>query len=140
MLVYDDLFSWEGFGGKLRLASGQCRLRIFNLAKDNENELAYIRPIVVIVSDIPDSGMSIRSCSSHIATMVAKEFNINPGRMLYIEYYSSTIYGEKKESIIPERYEAVDFTWHQDKAIEPRYRKLQSPMLETLKDLVETSQ
>lgn len=140
MLIHDDIFSWEGFGGKLRLANGKCRLKIFDLSKGSGKGLAHIRPLIVIVSDIPDSGMSVRSCSSHIATMVTKEFGMDPNRILFIEYYPSTSYGENKENVIPERYEAIDFTWYQDKALEPKYRKLTSPMLETVKELNERHQ
>ena len=140
MLIHDDIFSWEGFGGKLRLANGKCRLKIFDLSKGSEKGLAHIRPLIVIVSDIPDSGMSVRSCSSHIATMITKEFDMDPNRMLFIEYYASVTYGENKENIIAERYEVVDFTWYQDKALEPTYRRLISPMLETVKELNERSQ
>jgi len=135
MIIHDDIFSWEGFGGKLRLANGKCRLKIFDLSKGSKKGLAHIRPLIVIVSDIPDSSMSVRSCSSHISTMVAKEFDIDPSRMLFIEYYPPASYGENKENVIAERFEAVDFTWHGDKALEPTYRKLTSLMLETVKEL-----
>lgn len=137
MLIYNDIFSWEGFGGKLRLASGKCRLKIIDLSKDGEKGLSYIRPVIVIVSDVSDSTMSVRSCSSHVATMVAKEFDLDHNRTLFVEYYPETIYGGKEENIIQERYEAVDFTWHDDKAIEPKYRKLTSPLLDTVKELNE---
>jgi hypothetical protein len=137
MLIYNDIFPWEGWGGKLRLASGKCRLKIVDLSKDSEKGLAHIRPIIIIASDIADNVMSIRSCSSHIATMITKKFGINHSRMLFIEYYPSSTYGEKKENIIAERYEVVEFTWHEDKALEPKYRKLTSPLLETVKELNE---
>jgi len=139
MLIYNDTFSWEGFGGKLRLASGECRLKVFDLSKGSQKGLAHIRPMIAIVSDIPGSSMSVRSCSSHIATLVAKEFHMDPHRMLFIEYQPSTVYGEKNKNVIPEKYESVDFTWHQGKALEPTYRLLTSPMLETVKELNESS-
>jgi hypothetical protein len=138
LLIHDDIFSWEGFGGKLRLASGKCWLKIFDLSKDSEKGLAYIRPIIIVVSDIPDSGMSVRSCSSHIATIVAGRFGIDPSRMVFIEYYLSTTYGGKKENVIPEKYEVVEFVWHDGKALEPKYKRLQPPLLETVKGLVES--
>lgn len=140
MLIYNDIFSWEGWGGKLRLASGKCKLKIVDLSKGSEEGLSHIRPIIIIVSDVPDSVMSVRSCSSHIATVVAKNFNIDPNRMLFIEYYPSTTYGGKKETIISERYEAVEFAWHEDKALEPKYRKLTPPLLQTVKELNEKFQ
>ncbi len=137
MLIYDDTFSWEGWGGKLRLASGECWLRIFDLEKGTAKGLAHLRPIVVIVSDVPESRMSVRSCTGHIATRVTKTFNIEPHRMLYIEYYPQTAYGDHKQYTIPEKYDAVDFTWHEGRAIEPRWRTLKSPMLDVIKGIVE---
>jgi len=138
MLVYDDTFSWEGWGGRLRLASGECRLRIFDLAKEKENGPAYLRPIIVVVSDIPESPMSVRSCTSHIATNVTQQFKIEPERMLFIEYYPQTTYGEHNEHIIAEKYDVVDFTWHEGRAIEPKWRTLKPPLLDVIKEIVES--
>ena len=59
MMIYDDIFSWEGWGGRLRLASGECRLRIFDLQKKKAGGLAYLRPIIVLVSDVPESRMPV---------------------------------------------------------------------------------
>jgi hypothetical protein len=139
MMVYDDIFSWEGWGGQLRLASGECRLRIFDLQKENTDGPAYLRPMIVIVSDIPESRMSVRSCTGHIATKVALQFKIEPERMLYIEYYPETAYGEHDEHIIPEKYDVVDFNWHEGRAIEPKWRALKPPMLDMIKKIVEAS-
>jgi len=140
MRVYDDIFSWEGWGGRLRLASGECRLRIFNLAKEKKNGPAYLRPIIVVVSDIPESPMSVRSCTSHIATNVTQQFNIEPERMLYIEYYPQTSYGQHNEHVIAEKYDVVDFTWHEGRAIEPRWRTLKPPLLDVIKEIVESGE
>ena len=137
MLIYDDIFSWEGWGGRLRLASGECRLRIFDLQKKKAGGLAYLRPIIVLVSDIPESRMSVRSCTGHIATNVTQLFKIEPDRMLYIEYYPETAYGEKNEHIIPEKYDVVDFTWHEGRAVEPKWRTLKPPLLDVIKEIVE---
>jgi hypothetical protein len=138
MLVYDDLYHWEGWGGRLRLASGTCRLRIFDLKKGNQQGLAHLKPMIVIVSDVPDSRMSVRSCTGHIATCVAREFNIQPHRMLFIEYYPETVYGEHQEHAIPEKCDLVNFTWHGDRAIEPKWRTLKPPLLDVVKALVES--
>jgi hypothetical protein len=137
MLIYDDIFSWEGWGGRLRLASGKCRLRIIDLQKKKVGAPAYLRPIIVLVSDIPESRMSVRSCTGHIATNVTQLFKIEPDRMLYIEYYPETAYGEKSEHIIPEKYDVVDFTWHEGRAIEPKWRALKPPLLDVIKEIVE---
>jgi hypothetical protein len=137
MIIYDEIYIWEGWGGALRLGSGKCRLRICDLEKSESAGIIYLRPIVVMVSDIPESGMSVRSCAGHIATGVVKEYNLDPHRMLYVEYYPPTAYGENKEHIIKERYDAVDFIWHDDKAIQPKWRALKAPMLDIIKQLVE---
>jgi hypothetical protein len=137
MLIYDDIYSWEGWGGKLRLASGKCRLRIFDLKKRNPQGLAHLKPMVVIVSDIAESPMSVRSCCGHIATSVAREFNFNPHRMLFIEYYPETVYGQNRQHTIAEKYDLVEFNWRQGKAIEPKWRTLRPPLLDMVVSLVE---
>jgi hypothetical protein len=137
MLIYDNIYSWEGFGGKLHLASGKCRLRIFDLKKGSRKGLDYIKPIIAVVSDTPGSKMSIKSCSGHIATKITREFNIDPSRMLYVEYYSRVIYGVNNEKLIPERYDAIEFTWHGEKAIKPKWRSLKPPLVDLIKRLME---
>jgi hypothetical protein len=137
MLTYDNVYSWDGWGGKLRLGNGKCRLRIFDLRKDETARgVSFLKPIIVVITDIPESKMTIRSCTSHIATCVANEFNIDPSRMLWIEYYPQTIYGQQGERVIPERLEAVEFEWLEDKAIKPKWRPLKSPLLDAVKQLI----
>ena len=80
MLIYDDIYAWEGWGGKLQLASGKCRLQIFDLARDTAGDLSLMRPMLVLVSDVPESKMSVKSCAGHVATKVTKEFKIDPQR------------------------------------------------------------
>jgi len=137
MLIYDDIYSWEGWGGTLRLASGKCRLRIYDLKGKNGNGLAHLRPMIVIASDDPGSPMSVRSCCGHIATCVTREFNIKPHRMMFIEYYPQTEYGEKREHIIEEKYDLVEFNWLKEGAIEPKWRTLKPPMLDVIKKMIE---
>ncbi len=139
MLIYDDIYYWKGWGGKLGLASGSCRLRIYDQRKEMSQDLALIRPFIVIVSDIPGNKMSIRSCAGHIATMVTKEFAISPQRMLWIEYYPKLEYGKKNARTIPERYDSVEFTWKRDKAIQPKWRPLRPPILDEVKKLMVSS-
>lgn len=136
MLIHDDIFFWRGWGGKLKLGSGKCRLRIYDLKKQDQKGLMHIRPIIVVISDVPDSKMSIRSCSSHIATLVAKEFNINPHRMLWIEYYPERKYGVDQLHVIPEKFDAVEFNWQGDRAIQPKWRTLKPPLLDEIKNLI----
>ena len=137
MLTHDNVYSWDGWGGKLRLGNGKCRLRIFDLRKDETARgVSFLKPIIVVITDIPGSKMTIRSCTSHIATCVTNDFNIDPSRMLWIEYYPQTTYGQQGERVIPERLEAVEFEWLEDKAIKPTWRPLKPPLLEAVKHLI----
>lgn len=136
MLIHDDIFSWSGWGGRLKLGSGRCRLRIYDLKEGDKKGLMHLRPIVVVISDVSGSNMSVKSCTSHIATLVAKEFKIDPHRMLWIEYYPENRYGVDEIKVIPERFDAVEFTWHEDKAIQPKWRALKPPLLDEIRKLI----
>ena len=137
MLLYDDIYSWEGWGGQLRLASGKCRLRIFDLSKGDSKELAHLRPMVVIASDVGEGTVSVRSCAGHIATKVTGDFDIDPHRMLFVEYTPASVYGEHDEHQIEEKYDVADFTWNNGNAMHPRWRQLKPPLLDAVRDLVE---
>lgn len=136
MLIHDGVYSWEGFGGRLRLASGSCRLRLYDLSREPPGGAAHLRPFIAVVSDVPESRMSVRSCAGHVATSVARDFKIDPQRMLYIEYCPESVYGEHGERRIPERYEAVDFNWTEGGALRPRWRTLQPPLLDAVRRLI----
>jgi hypothetical protein len=79
----------------------------------------------------------VRSCSSHIATSVSRDFDIDPDRMLFVEYFEEVLFGRENERRIPERFEAVDFTWHEGMAIKPKYRSLRPPLRLLLEQLVD---
>jgi hypothetical protein len=142
MLIHDDIFAWDGFGGILDLASGQCRLRIFDLNRSKDKPVMHIKPIVIVVADLPDhenrsdNYMSVRSCTSHIATCVVRDFNIDPHRMVYLEYYPPSTYGDKHQHHIPEKFDAVDFVWHGLKAMHPKWRVLRPPLLDVVSELM----
>ena len=136
MLIYDDIFKWDGFGGKLKLARGKCRLKIYDLSGDQADGLLHLKPIIVIAMDHPGSKMSVRSCSSHIATMVIQTFQLAPSRMQFVEYYPKKTYGKEGKNLIPEVFEAVDFTWKDDVAIHPRLRPPSAPHLKRLQELL----
>lgn len=138
MLIYNNIYSWEGWGGKLKLASGKCRLKIFDRSRAPGQSVPLMRPYVIVVTDVPDSKMSVRSCAGHIATNVTRQFDIDPQRTLYVEHYPKVVYGRGGRHTIPEHYVAVDFTWYEEKALNPKWRQLKSPLLDIVKSLVET--
>ncbi len=139
MLIYDNIYHWEGWGGKLRLASGTCRLRIVDQKERASKDLVLLRPVIVIVSDVPGNTMSVRSCAGHLATVVTRQFGIIPHRMLWVEYYPSVTYGTEPIRTVPEKYESVEFKWSEGKAIDPKWRPLKPPLLDAVKQLMEIS-
>ena len=136
MLIYDDDFEWQGFGGQLKLGSGKCRLRIYDLSDEHSGRLAHLKPVIVIARDHPDSPMSVRSCSSHIATLVSSNFNIPSKRMQFVEYAEAKTYGPDDQKVIPEKFMAIDFTWNDNKAMHARIGPVGAPLLDRLKELL----
>lgn len=145
MKIFDDILVWEGYGGKFNLASGRCRLRLFDLSADKETTVALLKPVIAVVNDLPGDDLSamkkvsVRACISHIATTIVHRFKLDHNRMLVVEYYPRATYGQKSEKVIPEKFDAVDLKWHGDKALFPNWRPLPSPMLETVRDLIATN-
>ena len=147
MLIHDDIYSWKGFGGFLDLASGRCRLRIFDLGATHtiQAKVLPIKPIIVVVVDLPghDTHMkrvSVRSCTSHIATCVSRDFSIDPHRMVYLEYYPASTYGEQDQHHIPARLDMVDFEWHERSALHPKWRPLNPPLFDKVIELIRATE
>ena len=148
MLIHDDTYSWKGFGGLFDLASGRCRLRLFDLSGSEEGlrgNVMPLKPIVVVVSDLPEHDthmkkVSVRSCTSHIATCVSRDFNIDPHRMIYLEYYPESTYGDKNQHHIPAKLDIADFQWHDGKALHPKWRPLAPPLFEKVIALIEETE
>jgi hypothetical protein len=148
MLIHDDIYAWKGFGGLLDLASGQCRLRIFDLAASaakGRGKVMPLKPMVVVVSDLPDHDthmkkVSVRSCTSHIATSVARDFNIDPHRMIYLEYYPASTYGDQNQHHICAKLDVVDFQWYERKALHPKWRALNPPLFDEVLGLIKNTE
>ncbi len=136
MLLHDGIYRWEGFGGKLRLPRGCCRLRIWDLHRRGlPGEVVPLRPILVLVADVPESPLSVRSCAGHVATRIARDFDLDPQRMLFVEHVPARRYGRDAERLIPEEFLAVEFTWTEGGAIRPRWRTLPPPLGEAIRQL-----
>ena len=58
---------------------------------------------------------------------------------MFIEYYPRKVYGELGDQVIEEKYDVVDFNWHDEKAIQPKWRSLKPPMLDVVKELIENA-
>ena len=142
MKIFDDVFNWDGYGGKFNLAAGRCRLRLFDLSEENPDGVPQLKPIVAVVSDLPGDQLpalktvSVRACISHVATTIVHRFKLDPNRMILIEYYPRETYGQQAEKIIPEKYDLVNLKWHADKALFPDWRPLKPPLLAIVRELV----
>jgi len=142
MLLYNGIYHWKGWGGKLQLASGKCRMRIYDLTKGSQDGVVLLKSVVVVLTDVPRekiTDMTVKSCASHIATSVTRQFSIDPQRMLWAEYYPKVTYGKDNRKVIPEKYEAVEFIWHDNKALNPKWRLLEPPLSDVIRDLEKQS-
>ncbi len=145
MKIFDDIFLWDGYGGRFNLAAGRCRLRLFDLSKDRTAGISQLKPIIAVVSDLPGDRLpamkkvSVRACISHVATTIVHRFKLDPARMLLVEYYPRETYGRQSEKVIPEKFDVVDLKWHGDKALFPNWRPLKPPLLDSVRALLEKS-
>lgn len=142
MVVFDDIFAWEGWGGRLKLAKGRCRLWIFDLNRSGRKDVLRLRPMMVVASDLPREGMmkgdvSVRSAASHIATVVSRQFGIDPQRMQFVEYTPRETYGRHNEYVIEAGYDAVEFTWQDGLALFPRIKPLDPDLVVILRECLE---
>jgi hypothetical protein len=135
MLMYDGVFKWKGWGGKLSLGKGSCHLILYDRTREQTKGLAHLRPIVAIVRELPGNSVSVRAFSGHIATSVVEQFDLDPHRLLWIEYTPGSTYGRHNEHTIPERYDAVEFTWEGRRALSPRWETLKPPALDMVREI-----
>lgn len=141
MLIYDDRFEWEGWGGALKLCRGECHLHIYDFSRREAGAARMLRPHVVVASEPPDFSpprghVAMRSMAGHIATQVCRKWNMEPQRMLYVEYYPASTYGSLNEHQLAERFEVADFQWGPSGAMNPRWRPLDPPLRDRLKSLL----
>ncbi len=144
MLIFDDVYAWEGWGGALQLQAGRCRLRIFDLRKGPSKKVVLFKPVIALVSELPSEAgkkknfLSLRSCIGHIATRVSEEFSLDPQRTMWVEYYPARHYGPNNEKCIPERFDRVRFRWRDGKALQPAWEPLEGPLRDMLRQLQTT--
>jgi hypothetical protein len=136
---YDDIFTWDGWGGEFKLSSGSCHLRIFDLRASDKNDPVMLKPIIALVSDLPETyhtpgTLSIRSSAGNIATKIVRQFDLPPHRFLYIEFHPSKTYGNKEKRTISERYEIVDFKWQDKKAFPTQWRPLDATLKNRIRE------
>jgi hypothetical protein len=135
MLIHHGEYHWEGWGGKLRLGHGKCRLSLFDLNRESPGIL-HLKSHMAVVSDLPDSPASVKNYTGHIATGVIEKFNIEPSRLIWVEYYPEKRFGINRQMVIPERFDDTEFTWIDNKALHPKWKPLKEAYLLILKNLM----
>ena len=137
MRIYDDIFDWDGWGGVMRLGSGRCHLQIYDLQKAKGGSLTYLKPIILLLRDLPKkriNDMSVRSSIGNIATLAMQRFKLEPQRCLLVLYSPGCVYGPENDRVIPEKFETVDFDWNEHRALNPHWRPLTGPLCKWLKE------
>lgn len=143
MFIFDGIYTWEGWGGKLKLASGKCRMWIVDLNRLDDSRILHMKPFLVVVSDLPREGMSkrevtVRSACGHIATRLVDDYGIDPSRMLFVEYFPERTYGKNPPKTIPAVLDAVEFRWQERLALDPKRHPIEEPLRGLIRSLIET--
>ncbi len=139
-IIYDGMHEWEGWGGAFRLGSGKCQLRLLTLKSNAAKGLISLKSTVALVSDLPESRLSVRACPAHIVTSIAEKFDIDVRRIMYVEYYPESNYGPPhQERTLPARYEVAEFTWHTNSAPQVKWHSLKADVLKVVEKYVDSS-
>jgi hypothetical protein len=137
--IFNDIFTWDGWGGLIRLAAGRCHLWLFDLRKvsGRPEGMIFMQPFVGVIQEIdPGNPVSLRSVTSHVATMVVRRFNIDPRRLLWVEYVPERIYGGQARRTVPEKLDQVELNWVEGKAMIPGWRPLDEPLRTLVKGVI----
>ena len=138
-IIYDGIHEWEGWGGAFRLGSGKCRLRLLKLKSDAAKGLIFLKSAVAVVSDLPESRLSVRSCAAHIAASIAEKFDIDIRRIMYVEDYPESCYGLHNERRLPALYDVAEFTWGASNAPRVKWHSLKADVLEVIEKYIKST-
>ena len=115
------IFHYKGFHG----CDAKCGLEVIR-HKDKDFD-------VVVATELHDNpGTSITNMAEGIATLVCKEFDIPPSRLLWIEHYPERPSGTPRKPF-PESFDRVWFTWTGEQFRSPRWRPLSTEQVEAIK-------
>ena len=140
--IHNNTFAWEGWGGLIRLEAGQCQLWLFDLRQvpRRPEGMIFMQPYVGVVKETePDNPVSLRSMTSHVATMVVRRFNLDPRRLLWVEYVPAQTYGSRQQRTVPEKLDLVELNWVEAKAMTPSWRPLDEPLRSLVKEIISSS-
>lgn len=113
--LVDETYTWTGFGKW----DSRCRIRIFH---------PHPEQIVVIASDLGgDNGTSITNCAEGLATLVVRDFALDPVLLLWIEHYP---YNRQEDPHA--EFSRVQFAWNGSKATNARWSPISQQEAEAL--------
>ncbi|BAZ18835.1 hypothetical protein NIES4071_107200 (plasmid) [Calothrix sp. NIES-4071] len=93
--IISTIYNWKGFGDGFGKWDSKCQLSIY----DTKNNT------IVVVSDLGyGSGTSITNCAAQLCTLVVKDYNLNPEKLIWIEHYPKS-----SSRSFPESYDLVNF-------------------------------
>jgi len=119
LLAVDEIYTWTGFGNGFCNWDSRCRIRIFR---------PHPEQIVVIASDLgQDSGTSITNCADHLATLVVRDFALDPTLLLWIEHYPCN-----RQEDPQVEFSRVHFSWSGRKATKARWSPMSQQEAEAL--------
>lgn len=119
LLAVDEIYTWTGFGNGFGKWDSRCRIRIFR---------PHPEQIVVIASDLgEDSGTSITNCADSLATLIVRDFCLDPDLLLWIEHYP-----RNREKYPQAEFSRVHITWNGRKATQVRWSPMSQQEAEAL--------
>lgn len=128
----DEILEFKGYD--FHSFMSKCRLRVWIYGRMTLSAL-------VMMSDVPDGGLSITNGSEKIATKVMEtiirpKFGMTPDRVTWIEHYEHD--GEEaRDPIRRPYYDTVTYDWlqpngHSFKAISPSWQRVSRKWIEEL--------
>lgn len=137
-IVYDDTFKWKGFGttpgrGTQGEWESKCRLRIY---QETESEDDINPRVVVIATELDDNdGTSITNSVENIATLICRQFEIDPVVLVWIEHYPDRNFDRRGEPEDPETFDLVHMELIRDphpRFAHPRWSRMKRIEVEEL--------
>lgn len=117
--LIDETYTWTGFGNGLGKWDSRCRIRIFR---------PHPEQIIVIASDLgEDSGTSITNCAEGLATLVVRDFSLDPTLLLWIEHYPCN-----RQEDPQVEFSRVLFSWNSSEATKARWSPMSQQEAEAL--------
>lgn len=97
--LVDENYTWKGFGNGVGKWDSCCRIRIFHPHPEQQ---------VAIASDLgQDTATSITNCADSLATLIVRDFTLDPILLLWIEHYPYL----RQEDPLAE-FSRVQFDWN----------------------------